>query len=67
MNKKRALVYAFFKLSPVHTSKFIVEQSLLNLVTTCFSFLKISDLIFSAKYFERYFILKFDHFYWDTQ
>ena len=51
---------------PVHTCKFIIEQSLPNYVTTCLSFLKISKLIFSAKYFESYFNLKLGHFYWDT-
>ena len=66
MKKKLTKFYIFFLLSPVHTSKFIFEQSLPNQVTTCLSFLKISKLIFSAKYFESYFYLKLVHFYWDT-
>ena len=57
MNKKHTKFYIFFQLSPVHTSNFIFEQSLLNEVTTRLSFLKMSQLIFSAKYFESYFNL----------
>ena len=41
MNKKLTKFYTFFQLFPVHTSKFIFEQSLPNLVTACLSFLKI--------------------------
>ena len=65
MNKTLNFI-SFSNLSPVHTSKFIFKQSLPNQVTTCLSFLKISKLIFSAKYFESYFNLKLGHFYWDT-
>ena len=54
--------YTFLQLSPVHTNKFIFEHSLPTYkVTTCLSFLKISKLIFAAKYIESYFNLKLCH------
>ena len=67
MNKKLTKFYIFFWLSPVHTSNIMFVQSLPNYVTTCLSFLKISKLIFLAKYSESFFSLKLGRFYWDTQ
>ena len=65
MNKKNLLNFISF----CNCSPSIVASLFLNshYLTTCLSFLKISKLIFSARYFESYFNLKLGHFYWDTQ